>query len=290
MTVSDDFIPGDSYDAGPNYPVVFGIALTPIVSGVLLALAGLGIAAYLFTSLVQPEWQRNQELDAQVRDKNNQLAQQAAIKQQIEKARTDLNAATRQRDEVLALFANEASLDTLPIDLSRQVGTPSPREFQRQENARFAACPANVRANRADFKQQFGDLVIKPQIRQLTPIAGATGVINDSSYGALVNGKLKREAATFSFEGDFNQTQAILRRIERLQPLLVLKNADINVGGQGSRPATPYYQLRGNTFQLVPNCQPETKITSTFQLEALAPLTPEESKANQPATLPPPKQ
>ncbi|MBD2021053.1 hypothetical protein H6F43_12775 [Leptolyngbya sp. FACHB-36] len=288
MTVSDDFIPGDSYDAGPNYPVVFGIALTPIVSGVLLALAGLGIAAYLFTSLVQPEWQRNQELDAQVRDKNNQLAQQAAIKQQIEKARADLAAADRQRRDVLALFANEASLDTLPLDLNRQVGTPSPREFQRQENARFASCPLEARQNRADFKQQYGDLVVKPQIRQLTPLPAATGVVNDSSYGALVNGKLKREAATFSFEGNFSQTQAILRRIERLQPLLVLKNADISVGGQGGRPPKSYYEVRGNRVQLVPNCQPEAKITSTFQLEALAPVPQEEIKANQPAT--PPKQ
>lgn len=288
MTVSDDFIPGGdtAYDAGPNYPVVFGITLTPVVSGVLLALVGLGAAAYLLVNLVQPEWQKYQELQVRVKEKNDQVAQRETILKQIEKSKADLEAARRQRADVLALFANESTLDTLLLDLNRQIETRS-AGLTRARQDKLAACPARVRQNVREFESQVGPLVAKPQLKRFVPEAEAK-IITDNSYGALVNNKLKRQIVAVEFEGNFNQTQAILRSIERLQPLLVFKNLESTLGTTQGRTGGRYFEIQGNTIRLVPNCQPEATITTKFQLEALLPLTPEEAaKVSTPA--PPPK-
>jgi type IV pilus assembly protein PilO len=114
-----------------------------------------------------------------------------------------------------------------------------------------------------------------------------SGIITDGSYGTLVNNKLKRQAAQVVFEGNFNQTQSILRSIERLQPLLVLKEVSFSLGGgEGSKPLARLFETRGGIARFLPNCQPEPKITTTFRLEALVPLTPEEMATANPTPSP----
>lgn len=231
MTASDDFIPGGdpNYDAGPNYPVVFGITLTPMISGVLLALAGLGIATYLLLNFVQPEWDKYQQLDQQVRDKENQVAQQEATIKQADKVKADLAAAKKQRQEVLALFANENTLDTLLLDINRQIDARN-AGFAQARQTKLAACPAWVRENLKEVEKQVGDLVAKSRLKRFEPDVKASGVITDGTFGSQVNNKLKRQVVNVELEGNFNQTQAIMRSIERLQPLLVMRNAEVTLG------------------------------------------------------------
>jgi type IV pilus assembly protein PilO len=137
-----------------------------------------------------------------------------------------------------------------------------------------------------------GDLVVKSQLTKFTPDPKLSGVITDGSYGSLVNNKLKRQVTAVTFEGNFSQTQSILRSIERLQPLLVFKNLEFVVGDgtPGKVSSSRLYEVQGNTVRFLPNCQPEPKITSSFQLEALLPLTPEDTaKAAPPAAAQPVK-
>ncbi|WP_421655700.1 hypothetical protein [Leptothermofonsia sp. ETS-13] len=289
MTVSDDFAPGSSLDTGPNYPVVFGIPLTPTVSGILLGLLGLGGAAYLLLNLVQPEWQKYQDLEAKVRDKEAQIQQFQTINKQIEEVQKELEAAKKQRQGVLTMFADESVLDTLLLDINRQIDARN-AGLERARQEKLAACPAWVRSNIREIEEQVGDLVVKSQLKKFTPDPKLSGVIADNSYGSLVNNKLKREVVNVSFEGNFNQTQSILRSIERLQPLLVLKNVEFVVGDgtPGKVAASRLYEIRGNNLRFLTNCQPEPRITSTFQLETLMPLTPEEAaKVNPPPAQPP---
>jgi type IV pilus assembly protein PilO len=284
MSASGDFIPGDTTIRGDaNYPVVFGITLTPPISGLLLALLGVGGAAYLFLNLVQPEWQRYQELSTRVQDKTAQLEQQAAIQQQIKKAEEELAKAKKQREDVLTLFANESTLRTLLLDLNRQVAARNAGLDQARQQ-KLAACPAWVRNNVEEVEEQAGDLVVRAQMRKFQPDTKLSGIIADGSYGTLVDNKLKRQAVDVVFEGNFNQTQSILRSIERLQPLLVFKNLNFALGGgEGGKKSVRLFEIRGNTARFLSNCQPEPKITSTFRLEALLPLTSEEMAAANPA-------
>lgn len=287
MTVTDDFAPGSNLDTGPSYPVIFGIPLTPTLSGILLALVGLGGAAYLLLNLVQPEWQKYQDLEAKVRDKEAQVQQQQNINKQIEDSKKELEAAKKQRQDVLALFANEPVLDTLLLDINRQIDARN-AGLEKARQDKLASCPSWVRNNLQDVENAVGDLVVKSQLRKFTPDPKTSGVITDNSYGSLVNNKLKRQVVNMTFEGNFNQTQSILRSIERLQPLLVLKNVEFVVGdGSPGKAATSrLYEIQGNNVRFLPNCQPEPKITSSFQMEALLPLTPEETAQANPAAPP----
>ena len=270
MTVSDDFIPGDpNFDAAPNYPVIFGIALTPVVSGVLLAIVGIGAATYLLLNYVQPEWEKYQALEQKVNDKKDQVSRQGEILKEIAKAKEELDTAKRKRNEVLSLFANEGTFNTLLLDMNTQIKQRT-TEANAAKSAKLAACPAWVRSNLKDLETQVGDLTIAPALRKFTPDPKISGVINDGAYGALVNNKLKRQVVNVSLEGNYNQTQSIMRSIERLQPLLVFKNFELT---QAQAKTGGLFEIRGNVVQFLNECQPEAKITTNFQLEALQPLT-----------------
>ncbi|MBW4472813.1 MAG: pilus assembly protein PilO [Stenomitos rutilans HA7619-LM2] len=284
MTAGGDFLPNDpTLDAEPSYPVVFGIALTPTILGILLAVGGIALATYLFLSLVQPALEKYNDLKQKVQTKEEQVQQAAAIAKQIADANANLEAAKKQRSEVLNLFSNESTLNTLLLDLNRQIETRN-AGVARLEQQRLAACPAWVRNNAEELRKGGVELARKAALKDFTPDAKASGVITDNAYGSLVNNKLKRQVATVNFEGNVNQTQAIFRNIERLQPFLVFKDVKIVIGDgtQTTASNTRLFETRGSTIQFLANCQPEPKLTTSFKLEALSPLTPEEAKAATP--------
>ena len=290
MTASDDFIPGDpNFDAAPAYPVVFGVSLTPMVSGVLLAIAGIGLATYLLLNLVQPEWEKNQALNQKVTDKRDQVSRQADILREINKAKEDLDAAKKQRSDVYSLFANEGTLNTLLLDINRQIEQRN-AETVRATQDKLASCPAWVRSNLKEVETQVGELSARANLKKFSPDPKGTGVITDSSYGAVVNGKLKRQTVAVALEGNYNQTQSIMRSVERLQPLLVFKSFELaQVPGKGAG-GSQLYETQGNTVRFLTGCQPDTKLTTTFQLEALVPLTDaEKAAATPPPAATPPK-
>ncbi|SRR5579883_1521642 len=285
MTAGGDFIPNDpNFDTGPTYPVVFGIALTPTVLGILLAVGGIALSVFLFLNLVQPALEKYNSLKQEVESKENQVQQAAAIAKQIATANNDLEAAKKQRTEVLSLFANESTLNTLLLDLNRQIETRN-AGVAKLEQDRLAACPNWVRANVDSLRKDGVELARKAQLREFTPDPKASGIITDNSYGSLVNSKLKREVANVVFEGNINQTQAIFRNIERLQPFLVFKDVKITVGDgtAANTNVNRLFEIRGNTVRFLPNCQPEPKLTTTFKLEALSPLAPADAAKATPA-------
>jgi len=273
MSTSGDFIPGDQpFDAGPDYPTVFGIRFTPTVSGIALALLGLLSAGALLFYLGLPEWERYQQLDAKVKQTENDIQQQQALLQEIGAAKKELEVAQRQRDDVLTLFANEASLETLLLDLNRQIDARNV-DLGRRRSQKLALCPPAIQQNVREFEDKYGDLAARAEMKGFTPNKDLTGVITDSSYGAEVNGKLKRQVVSVELAGNYEQTSAILQSIERLQPLLVIRELTSTLSDKSKN--TTVYTGTGDFTRLSP-CQPDPKITTKFQLEALLPLKPEE--------------
>ena len=239
MTISGDFVPSDGREFGsePAYPTIFGIALTPTVSGALVAVLGIGAAAYLLLNQVQPAWEQNQSLQAEVEQKETQIQQRGNIQKKIDAANKNLEQTQQRRTEVYALFADERTLDTLLLDLNRLV------------NARQA------------------------KLSSFTPAQGPATVISDGSLGAAVNGKLKRKEITVNLEGSYEQTQSIMRSVERLQPLLLVQSFNSQLD-QSSQKIT--VDRRG---RLVPVGRPETNLKTSFKLQALLPLSPQEAAA-----------
>lgn len=286
-----DFIDSE-FESSPSYPTVFGLTLTPLVNGVLLGLLGIvgggAIAAYL----AMPALETYQTLDATVKEKSEQLQQQAALRQQIQKAKDKLAQAKQQREQVYALFSTEKSLNTLLFDINQLIERNN-AGMAAATNAKLSSCPVYVRQLFAtpmgaeEFRDKFGELVAKARLRKFKPSDKGAEVINDGSLGAVINNKLKRQTIDVEFRGNFSQTQSIFRTIERLQPLLLIRNLDVKV--VDNKVSEGLYEVqRDGTIRYLTNCQPDIQVTTAFQMDALLPLTEVDRQALQPAPSPSP--
>jgi type IV pilus assembly protein PilO len=293
-----DFIPDDSgFESAPAYQTIFGIPMSPLVLGILFGLLGLGAAAYLLFNFVQPAWQETQDLQAKVQEQENQLKQQDQIKKQVKDAKEQLVKVNKQKEQVLALFAKPKDLDTLLLDVNKLIDRNN-AELVASTKAKLNNCPAWVQNQYNDvisyekFKTQLGDLVTEAKLNKFNPDS-KTGaqLVTDGSLGPVINNKLRRQTINVEFQGNFNQTQSIFRTIERLQPLLLIKKLDVKVGDGGSSAQTKsLYEVSPDNGQIrfLTNCQPDAKITTAFQMDALMPLSAEESKAAATAAAAPP--
>lgn len=255
MTYSEDldFEGGGGFEeAAPAYPVIFGITFTPKIGGILIGLLGLGGAAYVVMNMILPSWETFQQQQTKQTDLQGQIQQKKASIKQIDSVKKELAQAKVQQKQVLGLFANENTLDTLLIDLNRLVESGND------------LLPANA---------------VKAKMRKYTPDPQKTEVITDGTFGALVNGKLKRSKINIEFTGTYEQTQSILRNIERLQPLLLVKDYDSKLNQEVANDAL------GKPIRMIGPVQ----ISTNFQLQALMPLTPEEATAAQAKPAEPPK-
>ncbi|NJL11025.1 MAG: pilus assembly protein PilO [Calothrix sp. SM1_7_51] len=242
MTFSDDLSFNEQsgeFESAPSYPVAFGITFTPKIIGILIGVAGIGVALYIILNMLMPAWDNFQQKETKRNDLQGQIDQKKASINQIGKVKQELADAKQQQIQVLSLFANEKTLNTLLLDLNRLVEAGN---------------------------TQIASNGVRAKLRKFSP--------TDSSYGALVNNKLKRSITNIEINGTYEQTQAILRNIERLQPLLIVKDYKSVL----QPPETPPPGVR-------PRLGPAA-ITSSFQLQALMPLSPEEIAAN--AAAPPP--
>lgn len=278
-----DFIPGDEFEPAPEYPVIFGIQLTPLVMGIGLSVVGIGGAIYLWLNFVQPELDKFNTLSAAVADKQAQVEQQRAATKKIEDAQKDLAAAEAQQKDVLKLFADESTLDTLLLDLNRQIDARN-AGLASERAQRLAKCSDRIKRNISQFEKQAGDLATRAELKKFNPDAKVSGIIADGSYGSLVDNKLKRQVVAVELRGNFDQTLATLRNIERLQPLLVFRNVEAKLSDKGG-----LLDYEGGQWKLS-SCQPDTVITTTFNLEALLPLNDEDRAKLAPAAPPPPAQ
>jgi type IV pilus assembly protein PilO len=121
MTVGGDFIPQDAdLDVAPEVPTAFGVPV-PLLLGIFLGVAGLGGAFLIFTNLIGPLKATNDQLQLEVQQRKDRLAQKPKIEQQLKQARADLIKVNEQQEQVLSLFATERDLKTLLLDLNQVV-------------------------------------------------------------------------------------------------------------------------------------------------------------------------
>ncbi|MFP4124488.1 MAG: hypothetical protein ACLFWI_26530 [Coleofasciculus sp.] len=248
MTYADpDFIPVEEQEEAPSYPTAFGITFTPKVSGIIFAVLGVLGAAYLAMNVVQPVWEEYQGLKAQRQEKESQLQDTEEIQRQIQQKNLELAQAKQQNQKVLSLFATEESVNTLLLDVNRLI--------QNADDAKLTS--------------------YEPQVNE-----EESNIVTDGSLGAAVNGKLKRQSFNLEMEGSFNEIQSILRSIERLQTLVVVKDltTDIStpqgllVDDQGT--VTPIVE---KDEQIIPGAPPT--LTTSYRLDVLMPLSEEQKQA-----------
>jgi type IV pilus assembly protein PilO len=252
MTYADEeFLPEGQVETR-NYPTAFGITFTPRVGGVIFAVLGLLGAAYLFVNAVQPAWEENQKIQGEITKIQDDIKKLEETQKKIDEKKAELEQAKVQNKQVLSLFANEKTLDTLLLNLN-----------------------SFVKARNGALK------LYKPgeNTQSQTP----DGVVNDGSLGPQVNGKLKRKTINVELEGSFDQIQSILRSFERLQTLLLVKDLKIETADEPiivlvdpeSGKSVPGIRKKDNQQKIIPGGKPTLK--ATFKLEALMPVTQEET-------------
>lgn len=203
------------------------LANTKLIGGILAALGLLG-AVYLIVTQVLPAYQENQKLTQELPQKRQQLeAQKVEIAKKIAQANQIKAKAQQQKQEVEALFADEQTLNTLLLDLNRIV------------NARQA------------------------DLTQFQP--GESRAIVDGSLGTGVDGKLRGKDYQIRFKGSFDQTRLILLNMERLQPLLVVRELNTQVD-----PSTQ--EVAYSNGRLVTRGAPQ--LDTTMTVRALVPIPP----------------
>ncbi|MBE9005937.1 pilus assembly protein PilO [Fortiea sp. LEGE XX443] len=246
MTLSEDFNfadQGGEFDSETSpYPVVFGITFTPQIIGLIAGVVGLAGALFIVLNLVMPAWENYQQQQAKSGELQGQIDQKKAAIKQIDQVKQDLAQAKQQKIQVLGLFANEKTLDTLLLDMNRLVESGN------------AQVPANA---------------VKAKLQKFAPATDKAEPVIDGSLGVGVNGKLKRTSINVEIVGTYEQTQSILRNIERLQPLLIVKDYQSALA-----PVIANTQAGKVIRQVGP-----PGITTAFQIQALMPLTPEEAAA-----------
>ncbi len=221
-----------------DVPSVFGIALSPGVSGALLAVLGVGGGLYLLLNQVMPAWENAQELQADLVQKQAQVQQKQARLKKSEQVKTQLAQAKQQKVQVLNLFAIEKNLDTLLMDLDRVVNSSNAKASQN---------------------------TVRAKLRRFVPVNQPSDVKADGTLGSEVNGKIKGRVFNVAIEGTFEQTESIIRDIERMQPLLIVRDY------QSTLAPTSTADAKGKVVRS------PAMINTSFQLQAIMPVSPSES-------------
>lgn len=246
MTFSDELTPEERLeDEDGGYPEAFGITFTPQVSGIAIAVVGLGIAGYLWINFVQAARQQYNDLVSQRDQLEAQIEQQPSLEGVVQELEQQIQQTRSQQDEILNLLSSEESLDTLLFDLQQTV----------QET------------NNEALEEDFPEL----KLESFQPQMANPEVINDGSFGEPVNGKIRRKTYSLEMVGTFTQTRSLINKLERLQPLLLINdfNTQVTENQQGE------FLIEENRF--VTRTRPQ--LSSSFQLEAILPVSPEKLRA-----------
>jgi type IV pilus assembly protein PilO len=223
---------------GGDGMVLFGLTVTPAVLGGVIALVGVVGAGAIAAQLVRPKYEEYVALKTQLEEKQEQLARVEEERKRVADILQRLEDAKAVQERVLALFPKQETVAVLPIDLNRMVS------------------------------EQYGRLT------KFEPSADGPILVNDSSWGAAVNGKIKQQAVTVAFEGDFDQTGNILRKIERYQSMLAIDNlsSELLMSNQPVR----FNPANG---QIEPQGAPKVRLSTAFTLKVLTPVSAEELAA-----------
>jgi type IV pilus assembly protein PilO len=227
MTISDRFPPGESDFGGPAYPTAFGITFTPSISGILIGLAGAALAGWMAVNFIGPKFAEMQGLRDRIAEKEQSLQQKQQTVREVQNIIARVNEAKAKNTEVRGLFSNQQALDTLLLDLNRIIVSS------------------------------------KAELQKFTPDYTTSGILADGSLGSELNNKLKRQVTDVAFEGNFNQILEIMRAIDRLQTVLVLRDFKMELKADSSDKSAG----------------PKNIVTSNFKLYAYVPLSEEESAA-----------
>ncbi len=240
-------------EGGSGGITLFGVTLTSKVLGILMGVGGIGLAIYVATSYVMPIWDQVQSGQNNIATKKSGLTaleQKVASKGNVAQKIEDAN---KQNQFILSLLPNVDNIDTMMRDIQEQI----PKTI--------------VIALPPDFSYEIAGTMRAFQPAE--PIKGPQ--YNTYSF-------------TIGFDGKFEDVFNTIQRIERLKPLLVVKNLKLT---KKPLPSDKFKFSRpiaaGKEKEIIDILPP--LIGADFTLEAFVPLSEAELKAATAAAAPPKK-
>ncbi len=240
-------------DGGSGGVTLFGVTLTSKVLGILMGVGGIGLAAYVATTYVMPIWEQVQSGQTNIATKKSGLTaleQKVASKGNVAQKIEDAN---KQNQFILSLLPNVDNIDTMMRDIQEQI----PKTI--------------VISLPPDFSYE---------------IAGTMRVFQPSE--PIKGPQYNTYSFTIGFDGKFEDVFSTIQRIERLKPLLVVKNLKLT---KKPLPSEKFKFSRpiaaGKEKEIIDILPP--LIGADFTLEAFVPLTDAELKAAAAAAAPPKK-
>ncbi len=250
-----EFIPSGAQTEEAGTQEIFGIKLTPQVQAIAIAVLGLGVAGYVGSQFVMPEFQKSDEINQKIAaSEKTQVELQTLILKKSE-AQAKQAEAKQRRANVTAMFASDAGSNTLLLDMNQLVNR------------------INAGVQGDDLKAKITKFEPDVPPAGAAPVPGAPDpdILSDTSFGPSLAGKLRRKKYKVEFEGSFAQTRNFMRNLELMQSLLVVKNLKSELVT-----STQSMQIDFLKGRIVPVEQPQTKIKTAFDLHALLPLKQEE--------------
>ena len=271
MTAANEFIPGGEQAEDSSAKEIFGIKLTPQIQAIAIAVVGLVIAGGIGYQFVLPEIQKSGEIKQKISEgKQTQLDLQSQIKKRAE-AEAKQEEAKQRLVEVTAMFASDASANTLLLDMTQLVNRINSSTTLTDRSSTTLTDRAGVQGDEDKAKLTKFEPDILPAAAPAVAGAVDPDILKDTSFGASLAGKLRRKKYKVEFEGNFAQTRSFMRNLELMQSLLVVRNLKSEL--LVSNPTVEVDFLKG---KIVPVVQPQAQIKTTFDLHALLPLKQEE--------------
>jgi type IV pilus assembly protein PilO len=236
-------IGADELQGAPGISL-FGITLSPKTLGIILAVIGVGLAAYgtatqtlpLYESIEQQKSQIAQKRTS-VESKEKEVASKGNISQRVTEAQ-------QRNTEVLALLPNSDSMDVLLRDLNAQI-------------------PQSVSLN-----SPVGSVQVRGLFEEFRPEGGETKAAESQFTARQYNVR---------FSATYAETVATLKRIERLKPLLVIQDLKM-VPNASVRPLIGGKELTPDQQKIV-QARATPLLATSFRLVAYVPLSKEELDA-----------
>ncbi|MEN9216035.1 MAG: GspMb/PilO family protein [Gloeomargarita sp. HHBFW_bins_162] len=221
-----------------------------ILYGILAAVVGIGGAAAIYFTQVQPASERVAKLQSEVEAINNEIRQKEAALRDRAKVEAELKQAEEQRAKLETIFGNQQDLQVALLMIDQQI---------RDSGATLRL-----------FKP--GAVVTAGQVDEQTPGTAQRRPTQAQVPAEQTMGLLKKVTYDVEFQGTYPQTVAVLRNIERLRLLLNITK----------------FSMQAPTSRSEDGETP--RLTTKFTLEAFVPLTPEELAARKQAAQAQPQQ
>ncbi|HIK08854.1 MAG TPA: type 4a pilus biogenesis protein PilO [Oscillatoriaceae cyanobacterium M33_DOE_052] len=243
----------------PAGSVLLGpLVITPMIQGVLAAVAGLAVAGLLVWKLVLPALATRTTLETEIATIKGDISNKEQTAATMKEAEAKVEEAKRQKNDVISLFPDNKALQTLLLDINKIV---------KQRGAELGA-----------FKPVTEDnWILKPQGAAPAgapppppPPAGtpAEGQAANPAADLKLTQAIEGKTVEMELKGNFNQVQTTLRDFERLQQMVLVDAFTLRLNAESQ------YIVVNSQGQIVKRGEPE--IETKFKLMAVVPLPAEE--------------